>query len=175
MWWTFSSFETTATKKDSDIGRKYRNSKENKVMLIVKRSNPSSKTFAVLLLTAPKHNSYLWLYFSALNLLSIPWDLPLTREITQEKLSSISKLQFLKAKIYSCSEKKPFGTWQYFKIGVLINFTIKELKYCKIALFFVYVSSLMRSKSERIEKKSMTEKFSLTHLSFVLSKRMKQS
>ena len=59
MWWTFSSFETIATKKDSDIGKKYRNRKENKVMLIVKRSNPSSKTFAVLLLTAPKHNSYL--------------------------------------------------------------------------------------------------------------------
>ena len=33
--------------------------KRTKVMLIVKRSNPSSKTFAVLLLTAPKHNSYL--------------------------------------------------------------------------------------------------------------------
>ena len=35
--------------------------------------------------------------------------------------------QNLKAKIYSYI-KKPFGTWQFSKIGVLVNFIIQKLK-----------------------------------------------
>ena len=34
----------------------------------------------------------------------------------------------LKAKIQSYTKKKPFGTWQFGKIGVLVNFVIQKLK-----------------------------------------------
>jgi hypothetical protein len=35
-------------------------------------------------------------------------------------------------------KKKTYGTWQFGKIGVLVNFITKEWKFCKIAqLFFV--------------------------------------
>ena len=36
--------------------------------------------------------------------------------------------QDLKAKIYNYTKKKPFGTWQFGKIGVLVNLIIQKLK-----------------------------------------------
>ena len=44
-----------------------------------------------------------------------------------------------------------FGTCQFCKISVLVNFIIQKLKFCKIKKFISV--SLVRGKSERIEKK----------------------
>ena len=34
----------------------------------------------------------------------------------------------LKVKMYNYTKKKPFGTWQFGKIGVLVNFIIQKMK-----------------------------------------------
>ena len=47
--------------------------------------------------------------------------------------------QFLNDKIYSYTKKKPFGTWQFGKIGVLVNFIIQKKK--KVNTQFVSVFS----------------------------------
>jgi hypothetical protein len=39
--------------------------------------------------------------------------------------------------------KRTFGTWQFGKIGVLVNFIIKEWKFCKIAQFFLCVHKFL--------------------------------
>ena len=41
------------------------------------------------------------------------------------RVSSLPKL-FLKYKIYSYTKKKLFGTWQFGKIDVLVNFIIQR-------------------------------------------------
>ena len=40
--------------------------------------------------------------------------------------------------------KKPYGTWQFGKIGVLVNFIIPKLKFFKIAQLFIVSFSLVR-------------------------------
>ena len=39
---------------------------------------------------------------------------------------NFTKLQFLNDKIYSYTKKKLFGTWQFGKIDVLVNFIIQK-------------------------------------------------
>ena len=48
--------------------------------------------------------------------------------------------------------KKPFGTWQFDKSSVLINFIIQDLKFFNTAQLF-FVSFSHGSKSEGIERK----------------------
>ena len=50
-----------------------------------------------------------------------------------KKLSKFSKLQFWLI-IFT---KKSFGTWQFGKIGILVNFSIPKLKFCKVAQLFI--------------------------------------
>ena len=46
-------------------------------------------------------------------------------------------------------QKRPFGTWQFGKIGVLFNFINQELNFWKIAQFFFVLVPLVREKFER--------------------------
>ena len=65
----------------------------------------------------------------------------------------IGALYFLNGKINSCI-KKPFGTWLFGKIGILVNrFEVSQ----NCSAFLVLVS-LVRGKSERFERKFETEK-----------------
>ena len=57
-------------------------------------------------------------------------------------------------------KKKPFEPWQFGKIGVLVNFIIDKLKFCKITQVFCAPVSLVRGKFERIKSKSKTDKSS---------------
>ena len=55
-------------------------------------------------------------------------------------------------------KKKWLGKEQFGKIGVLVNYIIQKLKFCKLAQLFLCVSvSLVRGKSEKIERKYKTE------------------
>ena len=72
----------------------------------------------------------------------MPSNFPLTRETETNN----QKTQFCKTTILR-DRKKLFGTWQFGKIGVLVNFINQELKFCKIAQIFFSVS-LMRGKFE---------------------------
>ena len=67
--------------------------------------------------------------FSLLNSLLILLDLPLTRESDTKKLSNFAKLQFLNNKIDQCTNFTKF-------FCTTVNFTIQELKLCKIAQLF---------------------------------------
>ena len=41
---------------------------------------------------------------------------------------------------FTVVEKKPFGTWQFDKISVSVNFTNQKFKFCKIAQNILWVS-----------------------------------
>ena len=53
-----------------------------------------------------------------------------------KKLSNFSKLLVLNAK-FTIIQTKTFGNWKFGTIGVLVNFTIPKLKFCKIMLAFL--------------------------------------
>ena len=56
----------------------------------------------------------------------VPSNLPLTRG-TDTKLRNFAKLQFLNDKIdIELYQRTPFGTWQFDKIGVLVNVMIQK-------------------------------------------------
>ena len=59
---------------------------------------------------------------------------------------------------FTVVQKKPFEPWQFGKIGVLVNFIIDKLKFCKIAHVFSAPVSLVRGKFEKIKRKFKTEK-----------------
>ena len=52
-------------------------------------------------------------------------------------LSIRSDFLFLNDKTNYIDTKKPFVIWQFVKIGVWVNFIIKEWKFCNIAHFFL--------------------------------------
>ena len=67
-------------------------------------------------------------------------------------VSSSAKLQFFNYKTYIFTKKKTFGTWQFGKIGVLVNYVIKELKFCKMKrITFTEKSSLKPSISNDLK------------------------
>jgi len=54
---------------------------------------------------------------------------------------------------YIYKEKLAFGTWQFSKIGVLVNFIIKDWRFCKIAKLLLCFSFSGQRKFGRIVKK----------------------
>ena len=56
---------------------------------------------------------------------------------------------------FTVVEKKPFGTWQFDKISVSVNFTHQKFKFCKIAqniLTHSYLAILLLTPS-KVERK----------------------
>ena len=100
-----------------------------------------------------------WIFF-VINFLSILSDLPLIRETDpQNVLSNFAKLKFLIGKIDWNTNfvKLPSAKWLFFYNCKFHHSRIEVLQNC--SAFFVSVS-LVRGKSERIERKLETEKSS---------------
>ena len=59
---------------------------------------------------------------------SLSWE-----KVRQKNQSNFAKLKLTIDKVYSLTKK---ATWQFGRIGFLVNFIIQELKFWKIAQFF---------------------------------------
>ena len=74
-------------------------------------------------------------------------------------VSPLPKL-FLNHKIYSCTKKKVFCTWQFVKIGVLVNLIIQ--KFARLKLVLLLISNLtngLRLHQFLVTKSGETNKF----------------